>query len=139
MVKIPILKINDILIVSIQEELTDKVALKFQMDILNKIYSSKAKGVLMDISLLDIVDSFLGKVISETAKMIRLLGAELVLVGMKPEVAITIVELGLEINGVHTSLNIEDGIENLNNIIKSKAIQEITREELLKEEKHAEI
>jgi len=123
--KIPILKIKDKLIVSLQDDLTDRNAIQFQNDLLEKIYSTKAKGVLIDISVLDIMDSFLGKILSDTSKMIRLLGAELVIVGMRPSVAITLLELDLQINGVATALDIDHGIEKLDMLVKSSEIEEV--------------
>ena len=125
--KIPILKIKDKLIVSLQDVLTDRSAIQFQNDLLEKIYSIKIKGVLIDISVLDIVDSFLGKILSDTSKMIRLLGAELVIVGMRPSVAITLVELDLQINGVATALDIDQGIEKLDILVKSSEIEEVAK------------
>jgi rsbT antagonist protein RsbS len=120
--KIPILRIKDTLIVSLQDDLTDKDAVQFQNNLLEKIYSTKTKGVLIDISLLDIVDSFLGKILSDTSKMIKLLGTKLVLVGMTPSVAITLVELDLQIDGIITALNIDQGLEKLDILAKFEEI-----------------
>ncbi|AGX43032.1 STAS domain-containing protein [Clostridium saccharobutylicum] len=130
--KIPIIKIRNFLIVSLDGDLTDKSAIKLQSDILNKVYENTVKGVLIDISILDMVDSYLGKIIADMSAMIKLLGAETVLVGMKPNVAITLVEMGFNIDGIATSMNVETGIEMLENIIKSNAIQEVFFNELLK-------
>lgn len=130
--KIPIIKIRNFLIVSLDGDLTDKSAIKLQSDILNKVYENTVKGVLIDISILDMVDSYLGKIIADMSAMIKLLGAETVLVGMKPNVAITLVEMGFNIDGITTSMNVETGIEMLENIIKSNAIQEVFINELLK-------
>jgi len=132
--KIPILRIRGILIVSLQDDLTDRHAVQFQIDLLQKIYSTKAKGVLIDISVLDIVDSFLGRILSDTSNMIRLLGAELVIVGMKPSVAITLVELDLKIDNVSTALDIDQGIEKLNVLVKSKEIEEVDHDQLIEDE-----
>lgn len=134
--KIPILKIKDTLIASLQDDLTDRNAVQFQNDLLQKIYSTKAKGVLIDISVLDIVDSFLGRILSDTSKMIRLLGAELVIVGMRPSVAITLVELDLQISDVLTALDIDQGIEKLNILVKSNEIEEVDYNQLTDEEKN---
>ena len=134
--KIPILRIEDTLIVSLQDDLTDRNAVQFQNDLLQKIYSTKTKGVLIDISVLDIVDSFLGRILSDTAKMIRLLGAELVIVGMRPSVAITLVELNLQIDGVATALDIDQGIEKLDTIVKSNEIEEVDYARLADEGKN---
>jgi len=123
--KVPILKLKDIFIVSLDNDLTDRTAIHFQDDLVSRIYSEKVKGVLIDISILDIVDSFLGRILSDTAKMIKLLGAELVLVGMSPSVVITLVELGLEINNVPTALSMDLGMEKLNALVKSNEIEEM--------------
>ncbi|HEY9060442.1 MAG TPA: STAS domain-containing protein [Pseudobacteroides sp.] len=130
MEKIPILKINNILIVSLQGDLTDKSVANLQHDILSKIYKTKAVGVLIDISVLDIIDSFLGRVISDTARMIKLLGAEIMITGMKPCVAITLVELGLQIGSVNTALDMESGIEKLKREIRLHGIEEIDESSL---------
>lgn len=137
--KVPILRLKDTLIVAFQSELTDTSAVCFQNDLLDKIYSTKARGVVIDISVLDIVDSFLGRTISDTARMIKLLGADLVLVGMKPSVAITLIELGLSINNVTTALDLDTGIEKLNALIKLNEIQEIEYVQLTGEEKNDSI
>lgn len=134
--KIPILKIKDTLVVLLQDDLTDSIAIHFQEDLLKKIFASKVKGVLIDISLLGIVDSFLGRVISDTGKMIKLLGAELVLVGMSSSVAITLVELGLEIGNVSTSLDIDSGLELLTALVKSNAVKEVDNIQFTEEGKN---
>lgn len=113
MEKIPMLKISDLLIVSINNDLNDKVVVSLQNEILDRIHTTKVMSVIIDVSLLDIMDSFLGRVISDTSQMIALLGANVILVGMKPDIAITMVELGLEISSVDTALNLESGIEKL--------------------------
>lgn len=130
--KIPIIKIKNFLIVSLDSDLTDKSAIELQSDILNKVYENTVKGVLIDISVLDMVDSYLGKIIADMSAMIKLLGSATVLVGMKPNVAITLVEMGFNIDGITTSMNVETGIEMLEDIIKSNAIQEVFNDELLK-------
>lgn len=132
MEKIPIIKIKNFLIVSLDSDLTDKSAIELQSDILNKVYENTVKGVLIDISVLDMVDSYLGKIIADMSAMIKLLGSETVLVGMKPNVAITLVEMGFNIDGITTSMNVETGIEMLEGIVKSNAIQEVFNDELLK-------
>ena len=131
MIKVPILKIKDTLIVPLQDGLTDRDSLQFQNDLLQKIYSTRIKGVLIDISELDIADSFLGKALSDTAKMIRLLGAEVVIVGMRPSVAITLVELDLQINNVATALDIDQGLEKLDILVKSNEIEEVFQDNFL--------
>lgn len=110
---ITILKLKDDIIVPIQLELHDQSAQKLQVDILKKIEATGAKGLLIDISGISIVDSFMGRLLGETAKMAALLGAETVLVGMKKEIVITLIQLGMPLKNLHTALNIEDGLERL--------------------------
>ncbi len=110
MEKIPIVKIGEILLVSIQTDLHDQAALGLQRDLLEKIQNTSARGVLIDISVIDIVDSFLGRVLSDTAAMAGIMNAIVVVVGIQPSVAITLVELGLELKRIHTALNVERGL-----------------------------
>ncbi len=111
--KIPIIKIRDFLIVSIQVDMHDKLAIQLQAQILEEIEKTGAKGVLIDISVLEMVDSFIGRMLSGMASMASIMDAAVVIVGMQPAVAITLVELGLEMPGVDTALNMEKGIEML--------------------------
>ena len=111
--RIPIIKIRDYLIVSIQVDMHDRLALQLQTQILEEISRTGAKGVLIDISTLEMVDSFIGRVLSGMASMAAIMDAAVVIVGMQPAVAITLVELGLEMPGVDTALNIERGMEML--------------------------
>jgi len=111
--KIPIIKIRDYLIVSIQVDMHDRLALQLQTQILDEIYRTGAKGVLIDISTLEMVDSFIGRVLSGMASKASIMDAAVVIVGMQPSVAITLVELGLEMPGVDTALNMELGMEML--------------------------
>jgi rsbT antagonist protein RsbS len=111
--RIPIIKIRDFLIVSIQVDMHDKLAIQLQSQILNEIARTGAKGVLIDISVLEMVDSFIGRMLSGMASMASIMDAAVVIVGMQPAVAITLVELGLEMPGVDTALNMERGIEML--------------------------
>lgn len=111
--KIPIIKIRDYLIVSIQVDMHDRLALQLQTQILDEIHRTGAKGVLIDISTLEMVDSFIGRVLSGMASMAAIMDAAVVIVGMQPAVAITLVELGLEMPGVDTALNMERGMEML--------------------------
>ncbi len=110
MEKIPILKIGDCLLVSIQVDMYDQLALTLQDDLTNRIVKDKARGVLIDIGSLDIVDSFIGRILGNIAIMSRMLGTATVIVGMRPAVAITMVELGLTIPAVKTALNIDKGM-----------------------------
>lgn len=111
--RIPILRIGEMLLVSIQVDLQDHTALMLQDDLSNRIVETGAKGVLIDISALEIVDSFIGRMISTTAAVSRVLDAETVVVGMQPAVAITLVELGLTLSGVRTALDVDRGLRML--------------------------
>ena len=111
--KIPIIKIRDYLIVSIQVDMHDKLAVQLQSQILTEIERTGAKGVLIDISVLEMVDSFIGRMLSGMASMAAIMDAAVVIVGMQPAVAITLVELGLEMPGVDTALDMEKGMEML--------------------------
>jgi rsbT antagonist protein RsbS len=110
MERIPILRMGDLLLVTIQVDMHDRLAMTLQNDLTERIVKDQAKGVLIDISALDLVDSFIGRMISNTAAMARVLDASTVVVGMQPAVAITLVELGLALTGVKTALNVEKGI-----------------------------
>ena len=111
MERIPILKMNEFLLVSIQVDMHDRLAMTLQDDLTERIVRDRARGVLIDISSLEIVDSFIGRMIGNIAAMSRVLDAETVVVGMRPAVAITLVELGLSLPGVRTSLNVDKGME----------------------------
>src|SRR5256885_10434617 len=110
MERIPILKMGELLLVTIQVDMHDRLALTLQDDLTAKIVAARAKGVLIDISALEMVDSFIGRMIGNIAAMSRVLDAETVVVGMRPAVAITLVELGLSLPGVRTSLNVDKGM-----------------------------
>ena len=110
MERIPILKMGDVLLVTIQVDMHDQLALALQDDLTEKISQTGARGVLIDISAVDVVDSFIGRMIANIAAMARILDAQTVLVGMQPAVAITLVELGLTLPGVRTALNVERGM-----------------------------
>jgi rsbT antagonist protein RsbS len=111
MERIPILKLGDCLLVSIQVDMHDRLAMQLQDDLTSRIAASGAHGVLIDISGLEMVDSFIGRMLGNIAAMSRVLDAETVVVGMRPAVAITLVELGLSLTGVRTALNVEKGME----------------------------
>ena len=110
MEKIPILRMGEFLLVTIQIDMHDQLALRLQDDLSNTIQKFTSRGVLIDISSLEMVDSFIGRMVSDISGMSRILGAETVLVGMQPAVAITLVELGLSLPGVATALNVERGM-----------------------------
>jgi rsbT antagonist protein RsbS len=110
MERIPILKMGRFLLVTIQVDMHDQLAMNLQDDLTERIVASNAKGVLIDISSLEIVDSFIGRMLGNIAGMSRILDAETVVVGMQPSVAITLVELGLSLKGVRTALNVEKGM-----------------------------
>jgi len=115
--KITILQLKDILLTSIQVDLTDEDVLEFQADILDKVKKTEAAGIIIDISTLDVVDSFMARVLNETATMVRLLGTEAVICGMQPEVALALVEMGREIVGVETAVNLDHGMEKLQELV----------------------
>ncbi len=116
--KIPIIKLEDSLLVPIQVDMTDQVVSDLQNDILNEIGRTGAKGVLIDISVLEMVDSFIGRMLSGIARMAAIMDAAVVIVGMQPAVAITLVELGLELRNIDYALNIEDGMAKLKRRIR---------------------
>jgi rsbT antagonist protein RsbS len=111
MEKIPILRMGRFLLVTIQVDMHDQLAMQLQNDLTDRIVADRAHGVLIDISSLEVVDSFIGRMISNIAAMARVLDAQTVVVGMQPAVAITLVELGLSLEGVRTALNIDKGME----------------------------
>jgi rsbT antagonist protein RsbS len=111
MERIPILRMGGFLLVTIQVDMHDKLALTLQDDLTSRIAEVGAKGVLIDISSLEIVDSFIGRTLANIASMARVLDAETVVVGMQPAVAITLVELGMSLPGIRTALNVESGME----------------------------
>ena len=108
--RVPVLKIGEVLLVSVQIDLEDQTAIALQEDLADRIVATGVRGVLIDISGLDIVDSFIGRMLSTIASVARVLDAETVVVGMRPAVAITLVELGLSLTGVRTALNVERGL-----------------------------
>jgi rsbT antagonist protein RsbS len=111
MERIPILKMGDCLLVTIQVDMHDRLAMTLQDDLTNRISETRARGVVIDISSLEVVDSFIGRILANIAAMARVLDAETVVVGMRPAVAITLVELGLSLPGVRTALNVERGMD----------------------------
>lgn len=121
MERIPILKMGSFLLVTVQVDMHDRLAMTLQDDLTSRIVKDRAHGVLIDISSLEIVDSFIGRMIGNIASMARVLDAETVVVGMRPAVAITLVELGLSLPGVRTALNVDKGVEMLKGSIENRA------------------
>lgn len=115
--KIPILRMGAFLLVTIQVDLYDRLALTLESDLIQAVNKTEAKGVLIDISAVSIVDSFMGRIIGNIASMSKILDAQTVVVGMQPAVAITLIELGLPLKGVHTALDVEKGMALLRTMI----------------------
>ncbi|HEU4962778.1 MAG TPA: STAS domain-containing protein [Bacilli bacterium] len=113
--QVPILKMNDVLIVTLGNEITDEEAIRIKQDILVKIQDTGCEGLLLDISVVDLIDSFMGRVLNEIAEMARLMGCRTAISGMSPQVAITMIELGLKLEGVYTALTVERGFDWLRN------------------------
>ena len=130
--RIPILRMGHFLLVTIQIDLYDRLATNLESDLVQMVNKTGAKGVLIDISALTIVDSFMGRILGNIGSMSKIMDAETVVVGMQPAVAITLIELGLELKGVHTALNVEKGMELLKEKIGS------TQEEFTDDEDSAE-
>ena len=120
MERIPILRMGGFLLVTIQVDMHDRLALALQDDLTSRISETSAHGVLIDISSLDVVDSFIGRMLANIAAMARVLDAETVVVGMRPAVAITLVELGLSLPGVRTALNVERGMALLQRAVDTR-------------------
>ncbi|HVW62428.1 MAG TPA: STAS domain-containing protein [Puia sp.] len=129
MEKIPILRMGSFLLVTIQVDLYDRLALNLEADLIKMVNKVSAKGVLIDISAVSIVDSFMGRIIGNIANMTRILDAQTVVVGMQPAVAITLVELGLPLHGVRTALNVEKGMELLHSMIDPVESEDETTED----------
>ncbi len=124
MERIPILEFNEILVVSLQGDIYDTVANQFQEEMGNRLSKSSAKGVLIDISALDMVDTYIGRVLGMVSEVSKIMGAKTVVVGMQPAVAITLVELGMELKNIQTAINMNLGMKLLQDEINSEAAQE---------------
>ena len=111
--RIPILKLRDYLLITIQVELDDQTAIQFQEDLLKKIHETAAKGIVIDLTSVEIIDSFIAKVIGDVVSMSSLMGAKVVLTGIQPAVAITLVDLGIHLENVPTALDLEKGLDKL--------------------------
>ena len=122
MYRIPILQMGEVLLVTIQVDMQDQTALALQDDLASRIAATSAKGVLIDISALEIVDSFVGRMLASISGIARILDATTVVVGMQPAVAITLVELGLSLEGVRTALNVERGMDMLRQARKERVL-----------------
>jgi len=120
MERIPILQMGDFLLVTIQVDMHDQLALTLQDDLSERISRTSARGVLIDISALDMVDSFIGRMIGTISGLSRIMDAETMLVGMQPAVAITLVELGMTLPGVSTALNVERGMKLLQDRVRER-------------------
>lgn len=131
MERIPILKMGPFLLVTIQVDLYDRLALDLEADLVQMVSKTEAKGVLIDISAVSIVDSFMGRILGNIASMSKLLDAETVVVGMQPAVAITLVELGLPLKGVSTALDVEKGMNLLRSIIQVEEPNEDEDDDLI--------
>lgn len=118
--RIPILRMGSFLLVTIQVDMHDQLAMTLQDDLTNAISKHSSRGVLIDISSLEIVDSFIGRMLANISAMARILDAQTVLVGMQPAVAITLVELGMSMPGVRTALNVEAGMELLRELVSTR-------------------
>ena len=122
--RIPILRLGKFLLVTIQIDLYDRLATTLESDLVHMVNKTQAKGVLIDISALSIVDSFMGRILGNIGSMSKIMDAETVVVGMQPAVAITLIELGLSLKGVHTDLNVERGMQLLKEKIGSNYEEE---------------
>ena len=118
--KVAILKLRSILLSSIQVDMDDEDALAFQDDLLRMVAVTEAKGVIIDITAMDVIDSFMARLLNETASMTRTLGAEAVLCGMQPDVALTLIEMGRELIGVETALNLDQAFETIQRLIEER-------------------
>jgi rsbT antagonist protein RsbS len=118
--RVPILKVGDVLIVSIQSDIDDRTVIEMQHRVLEQIERTGARSLLIDISLLEMVDSFTGRMLSDIAAMASIMDSETVVVGIQPAVAITLVELGLELKGVSTALDVDDGLRILKERMREK-------------------
>lgn len=115
--KIPILRLGDVLLSSIQEDLTDRDALDFQGELLKEVTRTEAKGVVIDISAMDLVDTFLARALNDAATMVKLLGADVVLCGMQPAVSLTLVEMGRGLIGIEAALDLDQGVSRVRELI----------------------
>lgn len=139
MERIPILKMGSFLLVTIQVDMHDQLAMTLQDDLTMKIVDSGAKAVLIDISALDIVDSFIGRMLAGIAGMARILDAQTVVVGMQPAVAITLVELGLSLDGIKTALNVDRGMALLRKSLSLSEDEDLVDENVVIEDSETKV
>ena len=132
--RIPILRMGKFLLVTIQVDMHDRLALTLQDDLTNRLHQTGARGVLIDISSVDIVDSFMGRMLADLSSMAKIMDAEIVVVGMQPAVAITLVELGLSLPGIRTALDVERGMA----LLRGSLGDELALDEGLSEEADAD-
>ncbi len=118
--KVAMLKFRGILLTSIQVDMSDQDALVFQADVLRVLHDTEAKGVVIDITAMDVVDSFMARVINDTANQAKMLGAKVVLCGMQPDVALTLIEMGRELFGVETALNLDQAFDKIEGMIAER-------------------
>jgi rsbT antagonist protein RsbS len=127
--RVPIIRIGDVLIASVQEDLSDRDAAEFQEDLNRQLERTGAGGVLLDVSVLELIDSYLGRILRDTATGARLLGAQTVVVGIQPAVAVTLVELGLELTAVRTALDSDKGLRLLRQLMARERVRRRSRDE----------
>lgn len=127
--RIPILRLGDILLTSIQVDLTDAEVMQFQTDVLHTIAETEARGMAIDITALEVVDSFMARTINDTASMARMIGAEVVVCGMRPAVALTLIEMGRGLIGVETTFNLDEGLFRLKKRIAQRGDSSLLDEE----------
>lgn len=122
--RVPVLKLGRILLTAIQADLTDEAAMILQGDILSIINDSKADGLVIDISAMDVVDSYMVRLLSETARMANILGGEVVITGMQPMVALTLMEMGRELTAVRMAINLESGVDLIKSLLRARGVME---------------
>ncbi|CAK0776289.1 RsbT antagonist protein RsbS [Azospirillaceae bacterium] len=131
--RVPILRLGKVLLTSIQSDLTDEDAINFRTDVLSMIGETDAVGIVIDVTGLDVVDSFMARILNDTATSVRLLGGSVVVCGIRPAVALTLVEMGRQMIGAETALNLEQGVEKLHKIIKIGAAKRLNQMDFDKE------
>lgn len=123
--RIPVLRLGRVLLTAIQSDFTDEAAATLQSDILSIINDSKAEGLVIDISAMDVIDSYMVRLLSETARMARILGGEVIISGMQPMVALTLMEMGPDLTGVRTAVNLEAGLDLVKTLLRVRDTAEV--------------